>query len=137
VIVVDASIAVQWIAGEADSGYSESVLSAVGLVAPEFLLVEVANALRRKVSAGDVDMEQAKDGLLLISTKVTLLPLQHEWICRALAMAAEMAHPIYDCVYLALAEREAALLATRDREFIARTTRLGLGHLIRPLPSDG
>ena len=33
----------------------------------------------------------------------------------ALAMACHLNHPVYDCLYLALAPREAATLLTADR----------------------
>ena len=33
----------------------------------------------------------------------------------ALALACHLDHPVYDCVYLALARREAALLVTADK----------------------
>ncbi len=33
----------------------------------------------------------------------------------ALAMACHLNHPVYDCLYLALARREAATLLTADR----------------------
>lgn len=33
----------------------------------------------------------------------------------ALALACHLNHPVYDCLYLALARREAALLLTADQ----------------------
>ena len=136
-IVVDASVAVQWIAREAESGYSETVLQRRGLIAPELLHIEVANALRRKIAVGDVDFEQARQGLLLLTKTVDLRPMHPAWLLRALELSVAMAHPIYDCVYLSLAESTGARLVTRDREFIARATKLGLGHLVTTLPLDG
>jgi len=136
-IVVDASVAVQWIAREAECGYSETVLQRRGLIAPELLHIEVANSIRRKIAVGDVDFEQARQGLLLLAKTVDLRPMHPAWLLRALELSVAMAHPIYDCVYLSLAESAGARLVTRDREFIVRATKLGLGHLVTTLPLDG
>ena len=38
---------------------------------------------------------------------------------RALELAIDLRHPIYDCFYLALAEREAAALVTADTRLLA------------------
>jgi predicted nucleic acid-binding protein len=38
---------------------------------------------------------------------------------RAIAMAVALQHPIYDCLYLACAERAGAQLATADRRLVA------------------
>ena len=37
----------------------------------------------------------------------------------ALALACHLDHPVYDCLYLALARREAAVLLTADQKLIA------------------
>ena len=136
-IVVDASVAVQWIANERESGSAEAVLHRDGLMAPELLLIEVANALRRKIAVGDVEVEQAQDGLVLLARTVDFKPMEPKWLRRALEISIAMSHPIYDCIYLALAEREGASLVTRDRDFITRASKLGLGHFVTTLPLDG
>jgi len=40
---------------------------------------------------------------------------------RALELAIELDHPIYDCFYLALAERERCPLVTADKRLVAAT----------------
>jgi predicted nucleic acid-binding protein len=134
VIVVDASVAVQWIVPEAESDYSEAVLSLKDLIAPELLQVEVANALRRKIAVSDITLEQARQGYALIAKTVSLRPLSAEWLHRALELAVLMAHPIYDCIYLVLAEQTRTRLVTRDRELAARAAKLGLGNFVATLP---
>jgi predicted nucleic acid-binding protein len=37
----------------------------------------------------------------------------------ALALACHLDHPVYDCLYLALARREAAVLLTADQKLMA------------------
>lgn len=51
-------------------------------------------------------------GLVIRSTR----PLLN----RALTLADRLAHPVYDCVYLALAEHERATLITGDERLLAR-----------------
>jgi predicted nucleic acid-binding protein len=52
---------------------------------------------------------------LLFSSLVSILDLTGE----ASTLSINLAHPIYDCFYLALAQRESAPLATADDAMIA------------------
>lgn len=133
-IVVDASVAVKWIAEENESELSDSLLSRVDLIAPDFMLIEVANALRRKVYEGDISAVQAKAGLRFIGDKVSLRSLNLGILDRALDLSVDMYHPVYDCIYLALAEAERSVLATFDFELVDRATAHGLSVLIADLP---
>ena len=55
VVVIDASVAVKWYVTEAWRTEARSVLaSAAERIAPDIILTEVANALRRKVTEGMV-----------------------------------------------------------------------------------
>ncbi len=45
---------------------------------------------------------------------------------RALSLAIELQHPIYDCFYLALAQRENALLITADERLLSAARRARL-----------
>jgi predicted nucleic acid-binding protein len=42
----------------------------------------------------------------------------------ALALACHSDHPVYDCLYLALARREAAVLLTADQKLMALATQV-------------
>lgn len=64
VVVIDASVAVKWYVAEAWRNEARNVLaSAAELIAPDIILTEVANALRRKVTEGTVTKEQALNAL--------------------------------------------------------------------------
>ena len=41
-----------------------------------------------------------------------------------------MSHPVYDCVYVALAEIASASFATRDIDLAKKIRRSGYGHLL-------
>lgn len=134
-IVVDASVALQWIVPERDGqADAESVLTADTLFAPDLLLVEVANALRRKIASGEARLEQALRGMRTLSSTVQLVPIGADLAISALEMAVEMDHPAYDCIYLALARANGAQVATRDSELTRRAAKAGLGYLVATLP---
>ncbi len=129
-------MAVQWVAEEESSELSETLLLRDDLVAPELLQLEVANALRRMVWVGDISIGQAKAGLDFVRAKVRTSPLTPALLDRALELSHAMYHPIYDCIYLAVAEAESGLLITYDQELIDRAKEHGLAALIGSLPLD-
>jgi predicted nucleic acid-binding protein len=95
--------------------------------------VEVANAAwkgarRGLVAPGQLAAaaERLPDWLDQIHPVRPLLP-------RAVSIARELDHPVYDCVYLALAEREAAALVTADLRLLARVAGSQWAGLVREL----
>ncbi|MDF2781136.1 MAG: PilT protein domain protein, partial [Geminicoccaceae bacterium] len=52
---------------------------------------------------------------------------------RAMMLALELDHPVYDCFYLALAESEQSAMLTADRRLLARLSRSNLAALAEPL----
>jgi predicted nucleic acid-binding protein len=65
----------------------------------------------------------------LIALDAALLAIDHlipmeELRGRALELAIELQHPIYDCFYLALAERERAPLISADKRLLAMAKRM-------------
>jgi predicted nucleic acid-binding protein len=113
--VVDASVAVKWILPESGSSAAAALRELNDdLSAPSLIAVEVGNALWKAVRRGSVTRSEALEGFAaaLISLQ-SLIPIE-ELRVRALTLAIELRHPIYDCFYLALAQRENALLVTAD-----------------------
>jgi predicted nucleic acid-binding protein len=53
-----------------------------------------------------------------LSALQTLVPIE-DLLARALTLAITFHHPIYDCFYLALAEREGCALITADEGMVA------------------
>jgi predicted nucleic acid-binding protein len=133
-IVVDTSVAVQWVVDEDTSSQSEALLSRSDLAAPDLLLIEAANALYRKVFVGDVSQEQAVAGLEFIRDKLELLSVPVPMLGRAIAMANERNHAVYDCAYLAIAEANSTSAFTRDRDLRRMARSHGLGHLVSEPP---
>ena len=114
--VLDASAAVRLILGDpAAAAVAEQIREAALVMAPELMLSEVANTLwklHRARKLADLDPQQLlADARDLVDRVEPDRHLQAE----ALALACHHNHPVYDCLYLALARREAAILISMDR----------------------
>jgi len=125
--VVDASVAVQWFAREPGSEASAALVEGnQPLVAPDIMPLEVANALWKKFRRGDVpagDLQPAVTRIL--ASDITLIPTLN-LLERAVRLAFEISHPVYDCVYLVLADERGAPLASIDERLRAAARARGL-----------
>jgi predicted nucleic acid-binding protein len=124
-IVVDASVAVKWLLPEAGSKAATALGGQdSGLIAPSLIAAEIGNAVWKAVRSGKVQRSEALAGIdAVLLWFESLIPIEH--LClRALNLAITLRHPIYDCFYLALAERENAPLATADEAMIAAARKM-------------
>jgi predicted nucleic acid-binding protein len=121
IFVVDASVAVKWFIQEPDRPAARRLLEPKSrLIAPDLIVAEVASAMWKRVMAGDGDARQAPlTAASLPRFFARLMPLA-PLAARAVEIAAELRHPVYDCFYLALTESEDATLITADRRLIDR-----------------
>ena len=103
------------------------LLNRVDLAAPELLLVEVANVFRKKLAGGLISAAQGVDGLEYVLQRVDVRPMSNALLVRSFELALLLNHPVYDCVYLALAEANDAKFATHDLELRRRVVRSGRG----------
>jgi predicted nucleic acid-binding protein len=124
-VVVDASVIVKLLVDEPNSSNAASLVESHHLVTPDFARLEVGNTLWSRVHAGHFDGATAQRFLVLLDEikidTIASAPL----VGRALAWATEIDHPIYDCVYLALAERVRCALVTADNRFMSAIRRAG------------
>jgi predicted nucleic acid-binding protein len=120
-IVVDASVAAKWIFSEQDSDRAEALLHGtvegrLKSLAPDILPAEIGNVLVMRVLRGLLREQQAlpeyerfqRSCPALISNKTLVEP--------ALRLALRQRHPIYDCLYLALALEAGCDLITADEK---------------------
>ncbi len=123
-IVVDVSIAVKWVIPEVLSDRAETVRDqADRLLAPDLLLPEAANALWKKLIRREITAREAAQAIdLLMASGLDLRP-SGPLLGRALALARRLRHPVYDCLYLALAQAEHATLVTADQRLLARVAK--------------
>jgi predicted nucleic acid-binding protein len=121
-VVVDASVAVKWYVKEAGSEKAVALLESEDLLflAPDIFLSETVNALLRQHRAGQLADEALDEALRDLTFSLPELVSATRLIDRAVAIARAIEHPIYDCPYLALAERWETDLVTADAEFMGR-----------------
>lgn len=117
-LVVDASVAIKWLVEEDDSEAALSLRDR-DLAAPALLRIEAANVLRTLATRkATTPAEAAALFTLLQAAPVTLVDHDDALEARALQLALALGHPVYDCVYLALAERMGRILVTADSRFL-------------------
>jgi predicted nucleic acid-binding protein len=126
ILVVDASVAVKLGVFEEGSLEARRLLGrGASIKAPDLLVAEVSSALWRKELRGDLDEAERRAGLAAaISAYDELLPCK-DLADRALELAVALKHPVYDCFYLALAEREDATFVTADGRLLSRLSQGG------------
>ena len=126
-VVVDASIAFLWFANEPDPWGASDLLEAQSpLLAPDLMAVEATNAWWKKRRRREMDLADVEQAV------TNLLALEIAWtpsaalLRTAARLAVEIDHPVYDCMYLALAGSHAAPLATADDRLRRGAERLGI-----------
>lgn len=123
-LTVDASVVIKWFVKE--QGFEEArglLAHRIHLHAPDLLLAEFANAIWKKVHRCEIaDPRPYFDELANLPDAVTL-HRGEEFIDRAAAIAVDIDHPVYDCLYLACAEATASALITADRQFAKNSPR--------------
>ena len=123
-VVVDASVACKWFVEETGAADADGLLvSGRTLVAPDFIIPEVCNALWRKLEAGEIGNEQASAAVEELPRLLDDLVSAVGLAARAFAIAKSLRHPVYDCFYVALAERLVARVVTADAKLIERLLR--------------
>ena len=117
-LVVDASVAVKFVAEEpgSDAAY-EFVVGPDSLIAPDWVVVEVASAIWRKVKRCEILEVHAEADLESLPEFFAKLYAATDLLKEAFRLSFRLRHPVYDCVYLALAIREDARLLTADWKF--------------------
>jgi predicted nucleic acid-binding protein len=121
--VLDSSVAFKWEVPEADSAKAiqlrdESRTGLHELIAPDVFPAEVAHAMTRAERQGRV---LAADGwrlwLSIMADAPALIPYV-PLMPRAFALSSAFRIGVYDCLYVALAEREGCELVTADTRLI-------------------
>lgn len=117
-LVLDASAAVHVVTRQASSAALLSVLRSAELItAPQLLHTEVANALWKYVTYGDIALEAASGFLEEATRLVDTYVSDHELVGEALVAAASYEHPVYDMLYAVQARRHGSKVVTTDRRF--------------------
>lgn len=120
--VVDASVAIKWVVGEAGED-DAAKLAGSQLSAPDILLAECGSALWVKARRGEIAQDEAQSALAALRrAPIVLIPVTF-LVADALRLALLIGHPIYDCLYLALSLQTKTPMVTADRRFAAAVRR--------------
>lgn len=117
-LVIDPSVALKCLLPEADSERALEAIDMATLQAPEWLAAECAEVLVQRLRLGELDREAAAAAL----ADLELLPISYvgdrQLVPAAFDIAAKVARPMPDCLYLALAVERNLQLLTADRTLL-------------------
>lgn len=123
--VLDASAVVRLILLDPVAADWAQTLETAGMVlAPELMLTEVANTLWKLHRAQQLQGVNPQELLAHAKGLVDHIEPDRQLQVEALALAIHFNHSVYDCLYLALARREAATLLTADRKLQTLASRV-------------
>jgi predicted nucleic acid-binding protein len=122
-LIVDSSVATKWVVDEPGSNRARALFLSDECWAPNLIIAEVGNALWKKRRMNLVTAEQAMAALEALPPRLVLFDMP-DLAPRAVQIAVHLDHPIYDCFYLALAERERAPLVCADGRLREKAKRL-------------
>jgi predicted nucleic acid-binding protein len=130
-LVVDASVAAKWVLPEPDSPRAEALRRIENeLIAPVLILAEIGNAIWKRTRKQELTAARAVESIGTATALIDRLHGLEPLVARATEIAVSLDHSIYDCFYLALAERERVGLATADTRLASLARTLGS---VRPL----
>jgi predicted nucleic acid-binding protein len=133
-LIIDASVASKFVIEEEGSDRAQHWISRAELLAPTLLHAEVGNAIWKRVQKGEMaaaaaDVAEQLEKVASIVRTIDETPT----LPRAVELAIELKHPVYDCVYLALAEQMDDELLTADRRFLRAVEGTRFGERVRSL----
>ncbi|HLQ39119.1 MAG TPA: type II toxin-antitoxin system VapC family toxin [Planctomycetota bacterium] len=120
-LVVDASVASKWFFTEPDSAAARRLLERhTALIAPDLLFAEVGNIGWKKCRQGASTPAQLAEVAVVLPVAFAQVVSVATVLPRALAIALELEHPVYDAIYLAVAELHDVRLVTADDRLVTR-----------------
>ena len=132
--VVDASVTIKLLVDELGSNAArELVASTRELHAPRLMASEVANALWRTARQGQIERADAGAAMALLPYMPLRWNDDETVSADAIRLALALDHPVYDCMYLALALRIGATMVTADRRFVTAVASTEHGEAVMTL----
>lgn len=133
-LVIDSSVAVKLAVAEEHYDIALRLSSSdEDFIVPSLLWAELSNALWKKARRGEIDKTHVAEAVIGVQSVVTeTVPIEilH---ADALRIALALDHPVYDCMYLALAELRDIVIVTDDKGLLRAARAGGLGHRVTAL----
>lgn len=119
--IVDASVAVKWFVAEVDSDRAARLLDPSNdLIAPDLALAEIVAVLSRKVREGQMRADHANLIVAAVPNYFAEFVPFATLLNRGLELCLVAGHPLFDCMYLAIADARGLPLITADAKFAAK-----------------
>lgn len=123
--VIDTSALIKFVLPEDHSDTARNLIeqhisSVLELSAPEYILVEAANVLWKRVSRNDLLIGEAAQALHELRRVDLVLIPESQLLDDALLLAAEINIAVYDALFCVLAQRQQAPLITADLPLVRR-----------------
>src|SRR4051794_1500531 len=121
--VLDSSVALKWVLPEPESDIAlrlrdETRAGHHDLIAPDVFTVEVAHALTRAERQRRILLQDGWHFMQEIMLDGPALLAYHPPLQRAYEMSSHYRIGVYDCLYVALAEREGCEVVTADARLV-------------------
>ena len=119
-LIVDASVALKWLVPESDSATAETIVGkASPLHAPHFLMIETVNACWKNWRKQLIDSSIVLEASSKLTGLIDVWHRDETLMEDAARLAIELQHPIFDCLYLALAKQINLPVVTADQRLLA------------------
>lgn len=121
-LVVDASVALKWFIGDEPNSAEAFALvrDGIRMIAPDIAIAEVCNAAWRLAHLSQIEPVEATEIAAIVPRFFAELVGTADLAVRAVVIARQLDHPVYDCLYLALAEARQLRLITADARFLQK-----------------
>ena len=133
-IVVDASVAVKWFVQEHEHEAAIAIVnSGEELIAPDLIIAEVMNVLRRKRRQDLISIDQLTEAAGTIAGSIIRFIPATGLVVLAASLSEALDHSIYDCFYLACATMNGCALLTADSVFADKVVSKGYADVVLKL----
>jgi predicted nucleic acid-binding protein len=130
--VVDSSVVAKWFLPEEHSDEARGLLtSAVELIAPDLMPIEVASVAWKRVQRGELTAEEATALVHDLATLPVRVDPSDNLIESALELALATKRTVYDCLYLALAVAYDCEFVTADERLVNSLAATPIGNHVR------
>lgn len=120
-VVVDSCVAIKWFIAETGFENAKSLLRPnLDLIAPDIVLMEIANALWKNERLKRVSKELVDRALANAPRYFQELWSTRELTSEAIDLARLIDHPVYDCIYAIVARRAGSPLVTSDATLLRK-----------------
>jgi predicted nucleic acid-binding protein len=132
-MILDACVAVPLVINHQLTVAARRLAGSRRFVAPAHILVETANTLWKYAVLDGLDAADAVVAVDKIASLCDEIVPDRELLSSAIDLAIAHRHPVYDCLYLALALERREPVATADRRLAALAQKLSIEiELIEP-----